>query len=63
MRKIAMTTATAAITALITVWSMYPVSTNSAIATASTPSLNIMQMMRNAKDLPVERYDACGCAF
>jgi hypothetical protein len=41
---------------------MYPLSTNSAIATASTSPLNIMQMMRNAKDLPVESYDACACA-
>jgi len=63
MRKIAMTAATAVITALITVWSMYPGSTNSATARASTTSLNIMQMMRNAKDLPVERYDACACAY
>ena len=63
MRKFAMIAATAIITALIAVWSMYPISTNSATATASTPSLNIMQMMRNAKDLPVESYDACACAF
>ena len=63
MRKIAMIATTAVITALITVWSMYPVNTTSAIATTSTPSLNIMQMMRNAKDLPVESYDACACAF
>jgi hypothetical protein len=43
---------------------MYAVSTtSSAIATTSMPTLNIMQMMRDAKDLPVESYDACGCAF
>jgi hypothetical protein len=59
-----MVAATAVITALITAWSMYPLSTTSpAIATAATPSLNIVQMLRNAKDLPVESYDACGCAF
>jgi hypothetical protein len=42
---------------------MYPVTTTSAIATASTPALNIIQMMRYAKDLPVESYDACACEF
>jgi hypothetical protein len=63
MRKIPMIAATAVITALITSWSMYPVSTNLAVARAPTPSLNIMQMMRTSKDLPVENYDACGCAF
>ena len=63
MRTIAMIAANAVITAL-TVWSIYSVSTTwPAIATASTPSLNIMQMMRDAKDLPVEGYDSCGCAF
>jgi hypothetical protein len=61
MRKIAMVAASAV--TLIAVWSMYPASTTSAVATASTPSLNIMQMMRTAKDLPVESYDACACAF
>ena len=64
MRKIALIAVTAVITALITAWSMYAVSTtSSAIATTSMPTLNIMQMMRDAKDLPVESYDACGCAF
>ena len=61
MRKIAMVAASAV--SLIAVWSMYPASTTSAVATAATPSLNIMQMMRTAKDLPVESYDACACAF
>jgi hypothetical protein len=64
MRKFVLIAATVVITALITAWSMYEVSTTSpAKATASTASLNIMQMMRDAKDLPVEAYDACGCAF
>jgi hypothetical protein len=30
---------------------------------ASTTSLGIMQMMRDAKDLPAGSYDACACAF
>ena len=64
MRKIAMIAATAVIIAFSTVWSMHVVNTTSpAKAMASTPSLNVMQMMRDAKDLPVESYDACGCAF
>ena len=64
MHRIAMIAATAAITALIAAWTMYGLSTTSpAKAIATTPSLNIMQMMREAKDLPVESYDACGCAF
>ena len=64
MRKFVMIAATVVITALITAWSMYSVSTTwPAKATASTASLNIMQMMREAKDLRAEAYDACGCAF
>ncbi len=63
MRKIAIIAGTAVITAL-TVWSMYTVSTTSpAVAIASTPSLNIVQMMRDAKGLPVQSYDACACEF
>ncbi len=64
MRNITIIVATAVTTALITVWSMHAVSTASqAKAMASTPSLNIMQMTRNAKDLPVDSYDACACVF
>ena len=64
MRKLAMVATTAVITALVTIWSMHAVSTTSpAKAMVATPSLNIMQMMRNAKDLPVESYDACACTF
>jgi len=64
MRKFATIAAAAVITALITVWGMYAVSTPApAKVTASGPSLNIIQMMRDAKDLPVESYDACACTF
>ena len=64
MRKLAMVAATAVITALVTIWSMHAVSTTTpAKAMVATPSLNIMQMMRNDKDLPEESYDACACAF
>jgi hypothetical protein len=64
MRKIAMIAVTAVIIAFSMAWSMHAVNTTSpAKAMASTPSLNVMQMMRDAKDLRVEGYDACGCAF
>jgi hypothetical protein len=64
MPKIAMIAATAVIIAFSTVWSMHAVNTTSpAKAMTSTPSLNVMQMMRDAKDLPIESYDSCGCAF
>jgi hypothetical protein len=59
-----MVATTAIITALITISSMHAVSTTSpAKAMTATPSLNIMQMMRDAKNLPVESYDACACTF
>ena len=61
MRKIAIIAATTVMTAL-TVWSMYAISTTS-VATGASPSLNIMQMMRDAKNLRVESYDACACQF
>ena len=64
MRNITIIVATALTTALITVSSMHAVSTTSpAKAMASTPSLNIMQMTRDAKDLPVHSYDLCACVF
>jgi hypothetical protein len=61
MRKMAIIAATTVMTAL-TVWSMYSISTTS-VATGASPSLNIMQMMRDAKNLRVESYDACACQF
>jgi hypothetical protein len=64
MRKITIIAAISVTTALITVWSMHAVSTTSpAKAMGSAPSLNIMQMTRDAKDLPVDSYDACACIF
>ncbi len=64
MRNSTIIVATAVTTALITVWSMHAVSTTSpAKAMASVPSLNIMQMTRDAKDLPVQSYEACACVF
>jgi hypothetical protein len=47
----------------LTVWSMYAISKTSVATAATTPSLNIMQMMRDAKNLRVESYDACACQF
>lgn len=64
MHKLAMVATIAIISALVSISSMQAISTTSpAKAMVATPSLNIMQMMRNAKDLPTESYDACACAF
>ena len=64
MHKLGMVATTAIITALIAIGSMHAVSTTTpAKAMLATPSLNVMQMMRNAKNLPVESYDACACTF
>ena len=56
MRKISLLAATAAITALFTAWSMQTVVP--AKTTEASTSMNIMQMMRDAKNLPEESYDA-----
>jgi hypothetical protein len=59
MREISLITATALITALITAWSMHTVGTGMpAKATAASTSMDIMQMMRDAKNLPEQSYDA-----
>jgi len=50
MREISLMAATALITALIT---GMPAKT-----TAASTSMNIMQMMRDAKNLPEQSYDA-----
>ncbi len=64
MHKLAMVATIAIISALVSISSMQAISTTSpAKAMVATPSLNIMQMMRNAKNLPAESYDACACAF
>ena len=57
--KISLITVTALITALITAWSMHALGTSAPAKTTFAPaSMNIMQMMRNAKDLPSEHFDA-----
>jgi hypothetical protein len=59
MREISLMAATAVITALITAWSMHTVGTSMpANTTAASTSMNIMQMMRDAKNLPEQSYDA-----
>jgi hypothetical protein len=59
MREISLMAATAAVTALITAWSMHTVGTGMpANTTAASTSMNIMQMMRDAKNLPEQSYDA-----
>ena len=56
MHKISLLVATAAITALITAWSMQTVVP--AKTTEASTSINIIEMMRNAKNLPEQSFDA-----
>jgi hypothetical protein len=59
MRDISLIAATALITALITAWSMHALGTSAPAKPSFAPaSMNVMQMMRDAKGLPEEYYDA-----
>ena len=59
MRDISMIAATALITAIATIWSLHAVGTTTPQKPAAAgASMNFMQMMRDAKRLPTERYDA-----
>jgi hypothetical protein len=59
MRDISMIAVTALITAIMTIWSMHAVGTGTPQrSTAASASMNIMQMMRDTKNLPEQRYDA-----
>jgi hypothetical protein len=59
MREIALIAATALITALITAWGMHALGTSAPAKTSFAPaSMNVMQLMRDAKALPEEYYDA-----
>ena len=59
MRDLSLIAVTALITALITAWSMHAFGTIAPARTSFAPaSMDVMKMMRNAKDLPQERYDA-----
>jgi hypothetical protein len=61
MRQISIVLATAVITVTVTVASMMPINSNStragAVVRASTP-LDVMKMMKDAKDLPEQSYPA-----
>ena len=59
MRDIFMIAATALITAIATIWSLHAVgTTRPQKPAAAEASMTIMQMMRDAKGLPTQRYDA-----
>jgi len=59
MRDLSMIAATALITAIATIWSLHAIGTVAPHQPiAASASMNVMQMMREAKDLPVQRYDA-----
>jgi hypothetical protein len=61
MRQISIVLATAVITATVTVASMMAISSSStrtgAVVPASTP-IDVMKMMKDAKDLPNQSYPA-----
>jgi hypothetical protein len=59
MREISLMAATALVTALLTAWGMYTVGTGMPAASKAAPaSMSVLQMMRDAKNLPEQRYDA-----
>jgi hypothetical protein len=58
MRELTLITATALITALITVWSMHALGTGApAKTTAASASMSVMQMMKESKNLPEQSFD------
>ena len=59
MRDISLMAATAIVTAMITAWSMHTVGSGMpSKTTAASSSMSIMQMMRDAKNLPEQSFDA-----
>ena len=61
MRQITVILVTAAVTAMVTVFSMMATSSNSVRFSAEVlppDPINVMKMMRDAKDLPNQSYPA-----
>jgi hypothetical protein len=61
MRQITVILVTAALTAMVTVFSMMATSSNSARTSAEVrvpDPIDVMKMMRDAKDLPNQSYPA-----
>jgi hypothetical protein len=61
MRQISVILATAVVTAAVTVASMMAISsssTRSGVVARGPGSIDVMQMMRDAKDLPNQNYPA-----
>jgi hypothetical protein len=62
MRQISIIVATAFVTATVTILSMNAISSTKSKrmgnATHAPPSVDVMQMMKDAKELPNQNYDA-----
>jgi hypothetical protein len=62
MRQISIVVATALVTATITILSMNAISSTMSKRTGNAahapPSVDVMQLMKDAKDLPNQYYDA-----
>jgi hypothetical protein len=61
MRQTAIVGTAVVLTAIVTIWGSNVISGSVAkqsIAAPASPSINVMQMMKEAKDLPVQQYDA-----
>ena len=62
MRQISIIAATALVTATVTILSMNAISSTTSKrignVEAAAPSVDVMQMMKDAKELPNQNYDA-----
>jgi hypothetical protein len=60
MRQTAIVGAAVALTAIVTIWGSNVIGANvrPSVAAPATPLLGVMQMMSDARNLPVEQYDA-----
>lgn len=61
MRQTALITATALVTAIAAIWGLMAINANPSLHSASAPasvSIDVMQMMKEAQNLPEQQYDA-----
>jgi hypothetical protein len=61
MRQTALITATALVTAIAAIWGLIVINANSSLHSTSAPasvSIDVMQMMKEAQNLPEQHYDA-----
>ena len=58
MRQTALVFTVALVATIVVLWGVTAHSPQKAIAPHTSASIDVMQMMMNAKDLPDQRYDA-----